>query len=151
MSTEKSDPIVRVYHANRSQGSFQHGEHKLVPGGHCDVPQSIADLWLSHKAQGQELVLMREAIAPSEAVQAENAKLREETAALAAESASQADKIANLEKLLEQLRNGVTPKIPVVADQPEGEAAPGQQVVFGEELKQAQADKDALTTKPRRR
>jgi hypothetical protein len=59
-ATVSGEEIVRVYHAGNHKGSLIHGEHVLQPGGYCDVPKSVADLWLEHKrTDGAPLATLR--------------------------------------------------------------------------------------------
>lgn len=44
----RDEDLVRVYHLNRSKGSFIHGEYRLDPGANAVVPKWIADLWIGH-------------------------------------------------------------------------------------------------------
>lgn len=137
MSTPEK--IVRVYHANRSQGGFQHGEYKLVAGGFADVPESVAALWLSHTSAGTPLVTLQEAPPPNAAALAENDKLRADMADAERANKDLADRIAGLEKLLADMKAAGSLQIPVVEDQKPGEHAPAETVLTGEALKAAQA------------
>lgn len=139
MSTPEK--IVRVYHANRSQGAFEHGEYKLAPGAYADVPESVAALWLSHTSCGVPLVTLQDTPPPNAAAQAENDKLRADMADAERANKEMADRVANLEKLLADMKAAGVVKIPVVEDQKPGEAAPAETVLTGEALKTAQAQR----------
>lgn len=114
---ELGDPgeIVRVYHLNKSKGSFIHGEHRLDPNGHADVPASVAELWLTHKdASGAPLCAMSEAapVQPS----AESNRLKAELEAkntvvdgLNQENDSLTDRIQALEAELKAAKLAGTP------------------------------------------
>lgn len=109
-------PPVRVYHLNRSSGSFIHGEHRLDPGGSADVPQSVADLWLGHTdGTGKPHVALSEAAVqkPSAADEAEKARLAEELEASKGENAGLNERIAALEVALEAAKKATTTPPPV--------------------------------------
>lgn len=139
MKEQPTEKIVRVYHANRSAGGFQHGPYALGPGGYADVPESVAALWLEHKSCGIPLVTMQEAPPPNAAALAENEKLRADMADAERANKELADRLANLEKLYGDMKSASAPKIPVVEDQAPGEAAPAETVLTGKALKAAQA------------
>lgn len=95
------DAIVRVYHLNKSKGSFIHGEHRLDPGSYADVPQHVADLWLSTKqADGAPLCALQEA-APATPEQTE---LAAKAAKLEEENASMSKELEGLRKLLAEAK-----------------------------------------------
>lgn len=91
--------IVRVYHGNKSKGSFIHGPYRLDPDGHADVPESVAKLWLDHKdAAGAPLCVLSEAapVQPS----AEANRLKAELEAKAKENDGLSGQIKALEAQL---------------------------------------------------
>lgn len=141
MKESAPEKIVRVYHANRSQGSFQHGPHTLGPGGFADVPESVANLWLEHKSCGIPLVTLQEAPLVNAAAIAENDKLRADKEAAELANKDLSDRLAGLEKLLADMKAAGGVKIPVVEDQAPGEAAPAETVLTGETLKAAQSQR----------
>lgn len=104
--------VVRVYHLNRSKGSFIHGDHRLDPGGSADVPQSIADIWLGHKdAAGAALCALSEAAVKKEtpAEAAEKARLAKELEAAKGENAEMDARIKALETQLKAAQAAAKP------------------------------------------
>lgn len=105
--------LVRVYHLNRSKGSFMHGEHRLDPGGVADVPQSVADLWTSHKdAGGAALCALSEAAVqkPDPAAVREAAKLKADLANAAGENDELSQRVKALEAQLKAAQAAAGPK-----------------------------------------
>jgi hypothetical protein len=99
------DGLVRVYHLNRSKGSFIHGEHRLAPGGSAAVPESVAELWLGHKdSGGAPLCALSESANPvSDAkADAEKARLEGELKAAGEQNADLQARLDNLEKALKE-------------------------------------------------
>lgn len=130
--------LVTVYHTNKSQRKFVHNEYTIEPGGSADVPQDVADRWCSHNHFGYPEVTTDagKVTAKTAAIASENARLKEELGELTADAQAAVDRIAVLEKLLDEARRGSSgaPKIHEVADQAPGETAPSQETVAPAEL-----------------
>lgn len=139
--SDKSTPavkLVRVYHANRGEGSFIHGEYRLDKGGYADVPADVAQLWKTRKHNGLPAVVERiEEATPAQV------KTEQENADLKAKNEDLLTRLANLEKLVEEQRANAGkpvggPTVPVVEDIKPGESPTGSEVLKGAALKEAQ-------------
>lgn len=98
MSAQKSS-LVRVF--NRGTKTYQHGEFKLLPLSHADVPQDVADGWcgITHFGEKQVVLGSEMTALPSDPVAQEKVeKLSKENQALQ-------DRIANLEKLVSEAQS----------------------------------------------
>lgn len=148
-----ADQLVRVYHANKTQGAFTHGEFHLAPGGFCDVPQAVADVWLSHKSFGVCPVVLRkdDVTPPSVKLKNENLALQKDAADAQATIAELQARIKNLEAMANAAQSAAngSPEVPVVTDQAPGENAPSQIVLTGPALAAAQ-DKVGKPAKARK-
>lgn len=136
--TEAELKPVRIYHTNKTGGSLVHGpiidpetgkpaldeddkqiEFKLGPGESITVPQFVADIWLTHSHYNAPIC----ALTPDEVSPAQD-KIKAERDALAAENAElsqvavgAAERIAALEKLVNDLK-AQTSGAPVIEGTP---------------------------------
>ena len=91
--------LVRVFHTNKTKGDLLHGEHRLSPGSYADVPQDVADLWLSHTHYGSQIA----------SLQAGGVIPKDPDVKLVEENEDLKTKIAGMEALLKQLQEGQVP------------------------------------------
>lgn len=95
-STAEPVALVTVYHANKTNRVFIDGTYKLEPSGSAQVPQEVADRWLSFNYYGApEVVQRQEDVSAPASVQ-----LRADNQKLSAENQEMADRLAEMEKLL---------------------------------------------------
>lgn len=102
--------LVRVF--NRGLHTFTHDQYSLAPGAFLDVPTDIAKIWCEFKNMGtQEVVLGSEMPANTAPASSTPDPRKIE---LESENKELQQRIANLEKLLQNVQTGGRPQPPKV-------------------------------------
>ena len=107
--------LVRVFHNNpRSTGSLIHGPYRLNPGGHADVPEDVEKIWLSHTHFGDAVCVLTGPAPATSKKELDEAKARAEAAEGETEeqkkkNAELEERLANMQKLLDEAKKGQRP------------------------------------------
>jgi len=102
--------LVRVF--NRGLHTFTHDHYRLAPGAFLDVPADVAKIWCDFRNMGRQEVVpgseMPATTAPAPA------QPDPRTAELESENKELQQRLANLERLLQETQNSGKPQPPKV-------------------------------------